>query len=79
MRPDLVNLKSAPVKVIPKLPENIRIFWKFDELTSTGATGSPQEATISKGNEILQVLEDVLISFIKAMDSTDWKYGIFLK
>ncbi|MDW0156213.1 MAG: creatininase family protein [Nitrososphaeraceae archaeon] len=79
VRPDLVNLESAPEEVIPKLPENIRIFWKFDELTSTGATGSPQKATIRKGNEILQLLEDVLISFIKEMESTDWKYGIYLK
>ncbi|MDP9211393.1 MAG: creatininase family protein, partial [Thermoproteota archaeon] len=79
VRPDLVNLESAPKEVIPKMPENIRIFWKFDELTSTGATGSPQKAPIRKGNEILQLLEDVLISFIKEMESTDWKYGIYLK
>ncbi|HJR84171.1 MAG TPA: creatininase family protein [Nitrososphaeraceae archaeon] len=79
VRPDLVNLNSAPKDVVPNLPENIRIFWKFDELTSTGATGSPQKATIRKGNEILQLLEDVLISFIREMESTDWKYGIYLK
>ena len=79
VRPDLVKLESAPKDVIPNLPENIRIFWKFDELTSTGATGSPQKATIKKGNEILRLLEDVLISFMKQMESTDWKYGIYLK
>ena len=79
LRPNLVNLESAPEDVIPKLPENIRIFWKFDELTSTGATGSPQKATIKKGNEIIRLIEDVLISFIKEMESKDWKYGIHLK
>ena len=79
VRPELVKLESAPRDVIPNLPENIRIFWKFDELTSTGATGSPQKATIKKGNEILRLLEDVLISFIKEMESTDWRYGIYLK
>lgn len=79
VRPDLVKLEFAPKDVIPNLPENIRIFWKFDELTSNGATGSPQKATVEKGNEILHTLEDVLISFIKEMESTDWKYGIYLK
>ena len=79
VRQDLVKLESAPKDVIPNLPENIRIFWKFDELTSTGATGSPQKASIKKGNEILRLLEDVLVSFIKEMESADWKYGIHLK
>ena len=79
VRPDLVNLASAPKDVIPRLPENIRIFWKFDELTSTGATGAPQKANIKKGNEILRMLEDILISFIKEMESLDWKYGLYLK
>jgi creatinine amidohydrolase len=79
VRPDLVNVESAPKEVIPKLPENIRIFWKFDELTSTGATGSPQKANVRKGYEILQMIEDVLLSFIKEMESSDWKYGLYLK
>ena len=79
VRPDLVNMESAPKEVIPKLPENIRIFWKFDELTSTGATGAPQKASIEKGNEILQTLEDLLLSFIKEMELSDWKYGLYLK
>jgi len=79
VRPDLVNIESAPNEVIPKLPENIRIFWKFDELTSTGVTGSPQKANIRKGYEILQMIEDVLLSFIKEMESSDWKYGLYLK
>jgi creatinine amidohydrolase len=79
VRPDLVNMESAPKEVIPKLPENIRIFWKFDELTSTGATGAPQKASIEKGNEVLKMLEDLLLSFIKEMELSDWKYGLYLK
>ena len=72
-------MNSAPNDVIPKLPDNIRIFWNFDELTATGATGAPQKADIEKGNEILQILEKVLLSFIKEMDLSDWKYGLYLK
>ena len=79
IRPDLVNLEQAPMEIVPRLPENIRIFWKFDELTSTGATGAPQKASIKKGNEVLQIVEDVLLSFLNEMDSSNWKYGIHLK
>ena len=79
VRPDLVHMESAPKEVIPMLPENIRIFWKFDELTSTGATGAPQKASTDKGNEILQVLENVLLKFINEMELSDWKYGLYLK
>jgi creatinine amidohydrolase len=79
IRPDLVNIELAPREIVPKLPENIRIFWKFDELTSTGVTGAPQKANIKKGNKILQILEDVLLSFLKDMESSDWKYGLYLK
>jgi creatinine amidohydrolase len=79
VRPELVNMNSAPNEVIPKLPDNIRIFWNFDELTRTGATGAPQKASIEKGNEILQILENVLLSFIKEMDMSGWKYGLYLK
>ena len=78
IRPDLVNIELAPREIVPRLPENIRIFWKFDELTSTGATGAPQKANIKKGYEILQILEDVLLSFLKEMESSDWKYGQYL-
>lgn len=79
VRPELVNMNSAPNEVIPKLADNIRIFWNFDELTRTGATGAPQKASIEKGNEILQILENVLLSFMKEMDLSDWKYGLYLK
>ena len=39
VRPDLVNMTLAPKDVIPKLPDNVRIYWKFKELTDTGADG----------------------------------------
>lgn len=80
VRPDLVNMNFAPDEVIPKLPsEKIRIYWKFDELTDTGATGAPKKATAQKGEQALKVLEKILISFINEMDRTDWRYGLSLK
>ena len=80
VRPDLVNMNFAPDEVIPKLPnEKIRIYWKFDELTDTGATGAPKKATAQKGEQALKVLEKILLSFINKMDRTDWRYGLSLK
>jgi creatinine amidohydrolase len=76
VRPDLVNMSLAPEQVVPKLPNEVRIYWKFKELTDTGATGAPRKATIEKGKKILDILENTLISFITAMDENDWKYGI---
>jgi creatinine amidohydrolase len=76
VRPELVNMELAPKDVVPMLPEHIRIYWKFNELTQTGATGSPQNASIQKGKDTFHALEDVLVSFIDDMRSKNWKYGI---
>ncbi len=74
--PELVNMDLAPSDVIPDLPSNVRIYWNFDELTSTGATGSPRHATIEKGRKLLETLDKVLISFLREMELNHWKYGI---
>jgi creatinine amidohydrolase len=80
VRPDLVDMNNAPIQVIPKFPsDNVRIYWKFDELTSTGVTGEPRKATIHKGTQAIKALENVLLYFIDDMDKTNWKYGLSLK
>jgi creatinine amidohydrolase len=80
VRPDLVNMKFAPNEVIPKLPsDRIRIYWKFNELTDTGATGAPKKATTKKGEAAIGALEKILLSFLNDMDKNDWKYGLSLK
>jgi creatinine amidohydrolase len=47
-------MKNAPERIIPKLPADIRIYWRFNELTQTGATGAPRKATRVKGDKILE-------------------------
>jgi creatinine amidohydrolase len=79
VRPDLVTMQRAPEDTIPDLPENIRIYWNIDELTTTGATGSSMKATSKKGKIIMQILEDLVVCFIKDMEKVEWKYGIHLK
>jgi creatinine amidohydrolase len=80
VRPDLVHMDSAPREIIPKLPtDKIRIYWKFNELTDTGATGAPKKASVVKGQQALEALVDTIVSFVKDMDKDDWKYGLSLK
>src|SRR5712691_8672238 len=79
VRPDLVDMKYAPKKTIPKLPRNVRIYWRFSELTKTGATGAPRHASRSKGDETLHTLERLLLGFINNMKKNNWKYGLALK
>jgi creatinine amidohydrolase len=79
VRPDLVDMKYAPKKTIPKLPRNVRIYWRFSELTKTGATGAPRHASRSKGDKTLHILERLLLGFISDMEKNNWKYGLALK
>ena len=79
VRPDLVNMNNAPKEIIPNLPNNIRIYFKFNELTNTGTTGAPVKASIQKGQNALSALEDVLLSFINKMEQNEWKYGLSMQ
>lgn len=80
VRPDLVNMELAPNEVIPKLPgDKIRIYWKFDELTNTGATGAARKATAKKGVAAIRALEKILLSFLSDMEKNNWRYGLSLK
>jgi creatinine amidohydrolase len=79
VRPELVQMFNAPKELIPELPCNVRIYWKFNELTDTGATGAPRKATLQKGYEILKLLEEILVSFLEDMERYDWKYGLSRK
>lgn len=79
VRPDLVNTDYSSDQVIPNLPnDEIRIYWKFNELTNTGITGAPKKASIEKGQEIIRILTNVIVSFISNMENNDWKYGLSL-
>ncbi len=79
IRSELVNMDVVPDDVIPNLPDHIRIFWKFNELTKTGSTGSPKNASMEKGQSLVIALEKILLSFIDQMNDKNWKYGTYLK
>lgn len=79
VRPDLVNTDFSSDQVVPNLPnDDIRIYWKFNELTNMGITGAPKKASVEKGQEIMRILTKVIVSFINNMENNDWKYGLSL-
>jgi creatinine amidohydrolase len=76
VRPDLVNTKNVSNQIIPNLPnDEIRLYWKFNELTNTGYTGAPKKASVEKGQKIIEILKNVIITFITYMENNEWKYG----
>ncbi|HYY71349.1 MAG TPA: creatininase family protein [Nitrososphaeraceae archaeon] len=78
IRPELVDKNNIPEDTIPKLPKHLKIYWTMDELTKTGATGSATSASVNKGEIICKILEDILISFLRDMEKTQWKYGLYI-
>ncbi len=72
--PELIQIEHAK-GVVPNLPGNIEIKWNFAELTNTGATGDPTKATRIKGEKMVEVLTDEIVTFIREMDRKDWNYS----
>ncbi len=80
VRPDLVEINNISNPIIPNLPKNdIRLYWKFNELTDTGYTGDPRIASSQKGEKIIEMLKNVIIEFLIAMEKNEWKYGKSVK
>lgn len=75
MFPDFVQIEHAK-GVVPDLPPNLDIKWKFSELTDVGATGDPTKATRRKGDMMKEVLVNAIVKFIQDLDANNWEYGL---
>jgi creatinine amidohydrolase len=73
--PHLVNMEVAR-GVVPNLPPNADLKWKFTELTNTGATGDPTKGTPEKGAKMHKVLVEAVVEFIRTLDGMGWEYQI---
>jgi creatinine amidohydrolase len=62
--------------VVPKLPPNADLKWKFSELTNTGASGDPTKGSKAKGEAMRRVLVDAVVEFITYLDSINWEYEL---
>ncbi len=80
VRPDLVEINNISNPIIPNLPkDDIRLYWKFNELTDTGYTGDPRIASSQKGEKIIEILKNIVIEFLNVMEKNEWKYGKSIK
>jgi len=73
--PHLVEMEYAR-GVVPQLPPNADLKWKFSELTHFGATGDPSKGTQAKGAAMRKVLVEAVVQFIKHLDSINWEYQV---
>jgi len=73
--PHLVEMEYAK-GVVPRLPPNADLKWKFSELTNTGASGDPTKGSKAKGEAMRKVLVDAVVEFITYLDSINWEYEL---
>lgn len=76
--PELCRMENAR-GVVPDLPSELTVKWKFDELTPYGATGDPTKGTPEKGKKMFEVLVDWVVRFVQEMERRSWRYGELLK
>ncbi|MFY9303618.1 MAG: creatininase family protein, partial [Atribacterales bacterium] len=72
--PQLTRMENAR-GIVPDLPGNLDIKWKFSEITPYGATGDPTKGTPEKGEKMFKALVDCVVKFIQEMEKAGWKYG----
>ena len=77
--PDWCDLSKA----VRQMPEdsirhgkNIQIMWDISEVSHTGATGDPTQASIEKGQIMLAALVDLVVESIEALEKTNWNYDL---
>jgi Uncharacterized protein, putative amidase len=60
--------------IVPRLPANLDVLWKFSELTDCGASGDPTKATREKGQIMRQTLVRAMVESLRNLDATGWDY-----
>jgi len=78
IRPDLVDLSSAICQIPSGVFDDygITYIWDISEITETGATCDPRYASIEKENQIIDCLVDTIVSIMKKLNQTGWKYSL---
>ena len=74
---DYVELKDAVEQVpheIIRLSKDVTVIWDISEVSKTGATGDPTKATKEKGEQMLELLVDLVSGIIEERNSNKWKY-----
>jgi creatinine amidohydrolase len=79
VRPDLVNLEDAVAQIpndVIRLSDFSTIIWDIKEITETGATGDPTKATKEKGEKMLDIVTEYVVTLIRELESSNWDYDL---
>jgi len=60
--------------VVPDLPANLDVKWRFSEITNTGASGDPTKASRDKGLVMKETLVCVIVESLHKLDACCWDY-----
>lgn len=72
--PELCDMSRAKGS-IPDMDSNVKLIWKFSELSDYGASGAPEKATLEKGQKMQEALVNSVVEFVNKMESKEWKFG----
>lgn len=72
--PELCDMSRAKGS-IPDMDSNLKLIWKFSELSDHGASGAPEKATLEKGQKMREVLVNSVVEFVNKMETKEWKFG----
>lgn len=77
VKPELVD----PAAAVSQVPEDIidledfmTVIWDIEEISATGATGDPTKASREKGEKMLDIVVDYLVTLIRTLDERNWGY-----
>ncbi|WP_145566530.1 creatininase family protein [Yersinia aleksiciae] len=78
IRPELVAIDQAKSQVPKDVFDDygVSYIWDISEISKTGATGDPRQATVEKGNKIVDCLVDIIVEIIRKLNKSDWKYAL---
>jgi creatinine amidohydrolase len=60
--------------VVPDLPANLDVRWRFSEITNTGASGDPTRASREKGLAMKEALVNAIVTALQKLDACGWDY-----
>lgn len=60
--------------VVPDLPANLDVKWRFSEITNTGASGDPTKASREKGLVMKETLVAAITEALQKLDACGWDY-----
>ena len=72
--PNLMNMEDAR-GMVPELSPFVKEIFLFNELTKYGATGAPTHGTKEKGDQVVKVVVDYLVEYLRNFEQNGIAYS----